>query len=93
MKICGFTIIRNGIIFDYPFLESIKSLLPIVDRMVINCGKGDDETLEVIKSLNSPKIEILEREWDMSMRKGGRLLSFETNRAMEVCEGDWGFYL
>ena len=93
MKVCGFTIIRNGIIFDYPFLESIKSLLPIVDRMVINCGRGDDETLEVIKSLNSPKIEIIEREWDMSMREGGRLLSYETNKAMELCDGDWGFYL
>lgn len=93
MKICGFTIIRNGIIFDYPFVESIKSLLPIVDKLIINCGRGDDETLEVIRSINSPKIEIFEREWDMSMREGGKLLSFETNKALERCGGDWGFYL
>lgn len=93
MKICGFTIIRNGIIFDYPFVESIKSLLPIVDKLIINCGLGDDETLEVIRSLKSPKIEIFERRWDMSMREGGKLLSFETNKALERCDGDWGFYL
>ena len=43
MKISGFTIVRHGVRFDYPFLESIRSLLPIVDEYVVNVGIGDDE--------------------------------------------------
>jgi len=93
MRICGFTIIRNAVLFDYPFVESIKSLLPLVDKMVINYGKSDDSTLELIKSIGSGKIEILEREWDISMREGGKLLAYETNKALERCQGDWAFYL
>ncbi len=93
MIICGFTIVRNGVKFDYPFVESIKSLLPIVDRLVVNCGEGEDETLEILKSMNEPKMEIFVRQWDLSMREGGRLLSYETNMALERCQGDWGFYL
>ncbi len=93
MKICGFTIVRNGVKFDYPFVESLMSLLPIVDRLVVNYGKSEDNTLEVLRSIADPRLEIVEREWDMSMREGGRLLSFETNKALERCRGDWGFYL
>ena len=35
MKISGFTIIRNAINYDFPVVESIKSVLPIVDEFVI----------------------------------------------------------
>ncbi len=31
MTVSGFTFIRNGVRFDYPFLESIHSLLPLVE--------------------------------------------------------------
>ncbi len=93
MKICGFTIVRNGVKFDYPFAESIRSLLPIVDKLVINYGVSEDETLAVLKSIMDPKIEIFQAEWDLSMREGGKLLSYETNRALKRCQGDWGFYL
>ncbi len=93
MFVCGFTIIRNGVEFSYPFIESIKSLLPLVDKLIINLGISTDGTGDKIRSLRDPRIEILEREWDLSMREGGKLLSYETNKALEKCEGDWGFYL
>ena len=35
MKVSGFTIVRNGIKFDYPFIESIKSVLPLCAEMVV----------------------------------------------------------
>ena len=48
MKISGFTIIPNAINYDFPVVESIKSVLPIVDEFVIALGNSDDKTDELI---------------------------------------------
>ncbi len=93
MFVCGFSIVRCGVEFTYPFLESIQSLLPLVDKFIINVGVCDDSTVDLINGLQSQKIKMILREWDMSMREGGKLLSYETNKALEECEGDWAFYL
>ena len=91
MKISGFTIARNAVRFQYPILESIQSILPICDELVVNVGGSDDETLPRIKSLNNPKIRIIETNWDRSM--GKEVLSAQTNIALKECKGDWAFYL
>ena len=51
MKVSAFTFIRNGVILGYPFIQSIKSVLPIVDEFVINVGESDDDTLQKIQVL------------------------------------------
>lgn len=91
MKISGFTIVRNALKFQYPALESIQSILPICDEFVVNVGASNDETLQLIKSLQNPKIRIIETKWDMSM--GKEVLSYQTNLALKECKGDWAFYL
>ncbi len=94
MRVVGFTFIRNGVKFDYPFLESIQSLLPLCDEVVVAVGKSDDDTLELIQALNNPKISILETIWDESLREGGRVLAEETNKAFDaINNADWCFYL
>jgi glycosyltransferase involved in cell wall biosynthesis len=100
MKISGFTLIRNGTKFDYPYLESLRSLLPLVDELVINVGIGDDDTLERIKALaaseGSGKIQWFESHWpldDPEKKKGGLILSEQTNLALDRCTGDWCVYL
>ncbi len=45
-SISGFTFIRNGTSLGFPFEESIRSLLPLVDEFVVAVGKGNDDTLE-----------------------------------------------
>ena len=35
MKISGVIILKNAVLNDYPFLESIQSVLPIVDEMIV----------------------------------------------------------
>ena len=47
MKVSGFTFIKNGQILGYPFLQSIQSILPIVDEFVINVGESEDDTLKM----------------------------------------------
>lgn len=93
MKIVGFTFVRNGVIFDYPFLESIQSLLPLCDELIIAVGQSDDNTLEQIKSLQSSKIRIIETVWDNALRKSGTILSQQTNLALDQVAGDWAIYL
>ena len=91
MKVSGFTIVRNAIKFNYPVVESIKSILPICDEFVVNVGDSQDSTLELIHSISSPKIKIIQNKWDFS--KGEEVLSRETNLALGKCRGDWAFYL
>jgi len=95
MFVSGFTIAKNAIKYDYPIVEAINSILPICDEFVVAVGKSDDDTLNLIKSINSPKIRIIETIWDDSLRKGGRVLAVETNKAFSAISenSDWGFYI
>lgn len=91
MKISGFTIVRNAIQYRYPVIESINSILPICDEFIVNVGDSKDGTLELIQSIQSPKIKIVQTIWDMN--KGSTVLSEQTNIALGHCTGDWAFYL
>ena len=95
MKICGFTIARNAVKFDYPVVESIRSILPIVDEFVVSIGNSDDDTEGLIRSIGSPKIRIVHSTWDESLKEGGRVLAVETDKALAQVPPhyDWAFYL
>ena len=93
MKVSGFSIIRNALVYGYPVVEAIMSILPLCDEFIINVGKSEDETADLLRSISSSKLRCIEREWDLSLRAGGRLLSVETNHALESCSGDWCFYI
>lgn len=95
MKVTGFTIIRNAIKYDYPVVEAITSILPVCDEFLVSVGDCNDGTMELIKSINSPKIKIMESVWDDSLREGGKLLSIETNKCFDAIDSstDWCFYI
>lgn len=93
MTISGFTFVKNGVLLDYPFLESIRSILPICQEVVIAVGEGEDDTKERILALNEPKIRIIDTVWDPQLRSGGQVLAQQTNIALDHIKGDWGFYI
>lgn len=95
MKISGFTIIRNAVMNDYPILEAIYSILPVVDEMIVLVGDSSDDTLALIESIKDPKIKIHHSVWDTSLRSGGTVLAVETNKAFQLIdpEADWAFYI
>jgi hypothetical protein len=76
-------------------VEAILSILPICDEFVVAVGNSEDETLQLIKNIDSPKIKILETVWDDSLRKGGQVLAIETNKAFDAIskDSDWCFYI
>lgn len=94
-RVSGFTFVRNGVRFGYPFRESILSLLPAVDELIVNVGIGEDDTLAEVRELAAEysKIKVIESAWDESLRSGGRVLAEQTNIALAACRGDWAVYL
>lgn len=98
VKIYGFTLLRNGIKYDYSFRECLNSLAPVCESIYLALGKGEDETSAAVSKL--PKIHVIPTVWDESLREGGLILSQQTNIALEELRSDhgsetdsWGFYL
>jgi len=92
VKVSACTFIRNGQMLGYPFVESIQSVLPIVDEFVIVVGQGDDDTLRVLQNLNEPKIRLIETVWN-DLRAKGYVYGQQKMIAQFACTGDWIFYL
>lgn len=97
MKVSGFTFIRNATKFDYPVVEAISSILPVCDDFVVAVGNSDDNTLDLIQSIDKQKIRIIETIWDDSeeMKIGGKVFAAETDKAFRSIEmdSDWAFYI
>lgn len=95
MKVTGFSFIRNAVQYQYPVRESILSILPVVDEYIIAVGQSSDATREMIASIPSDKIKIIDTVWDENLRTGGIVLADETNKAFQAiaADTDWAFYL
>lgn len=95
MKISGFTIIKNAIINDYPIVEAINSILPVVDEMIVLAGDSNDETKKLLLGINNDKIKIFDSVWEPSLRTGGTVLAVETDKAFKLVDpqSTWAFYI
>jgi hypothetical protein len=97
-KIFGFTFIRNGIKYDYSFIEAITCLTQICQEVFVSVGDCEDQTLIEVKKI--PRVTIIETKWDMSLRQGGLILSQQTNLILNQLrnvhgktDDAWGIYL
>ena len=90
MKVSGFTFVRNVVKYDYPVVESIRSILPVVDEFIVNVGRCDDGTLELIRSISDPKIRIVESIWDEALRKDGHDADEDRIGQRVDKRGSWG---
>ncbi len=93
MRVSGFTFARNAVRLRYPLVESIRSALPLVDEMVVNVGRSDDGTLELVRGIGDPRIVIVESVWDERSLERGRVLAEQTDIALEHTTGDTCLYL
>ncbi len=95
MYVSGFTFVRNAILYDYPVEESIRSLLPLCDEVVVAVGDSQDDTLKLVQSIADPKLVIIETIWDAQLDRGGQVLAAETEKALAAVnpKADWCFYL
>lgn len=97
MRVSGFTFVRNGERYGYPFVESIRSILPIVDEFIVALGPSEDRTEEMLRGIGDPKIRILPTQWNDALRPNARVKGFvygqQKSTALFSCTGDWAFYL
>lgn len=93
MKVSAFTFIKNGQILGYPFVQSIQSVLPIVDEFIVNVGASEDDTLELVKSIADSKIKIIQSNWSEKMTDRGYVYGQQKMIAQFNCSGDWLFYV
>ena len=93
MKVSGFTFIKNAVKFDFPVVEAVKSILPLCDEFIIVHGDSEDTTDELLYSIGSTKIKIIDTVWDPDLKQGGLILSQQTNLALAETTGDWCFYI
>ena len=71
------------------------SILPICDEFIVALGKGDDDdnSRQIIESIGSSKIRIIDTEWDIKKYPNGTELAHQTDIAKSYCTGDWLFYI
>jgi hypothetical protein len=60
----AFTLVRNALTLNFPIVAAICSVLGVCDEVVVNVGRSDDETREVIESIGDSRIRIIENVWD-----------------------------
>ena len=97
MKISAFTFLRNAQRLHFPFVESIRSALPLVDEFVIALGPCDDDTEARIRAIGDPKIRIIPTTWnenlDGTWKVKGFIYGQQKTIALFNCTGDWALYL
>jgi glycosyltransferase involved in cell wall biosynthesis len=97
MKVSGFNFLRNAHKLGYPFVESIRSILPIVDEFVVALGPSDDGTEEMIRAIGDPRIRIIPTAWNERIQSDYSVKGFvygqQKSIALFNCTGDWAFYL
>jgi hypothetical protein len=99
-RLSGFTFIKNGLTLGYPILESVLSIAPICDEVIINVGFNDQELTSddgtyayLTENLKDPKFKFVKSWWDPTMTKSGLILSQQTNIALSHCTGKYAQYI
>ena len=93
MKVSGFTYVRNGLTYDYPFLEAIQSVLPVCDEFIAVVGNSSDGTREAIEALGDSRVKIIDTIWDEQMNTMGRRYAEQANIGLDHVTGDWAFHI
>jgi len=93
MLVSGFTYIRNALKYDFPIIEAVKSLLPLVDEFIVNVIESEDNTLDLIRNIKDDKVKIITTPWFEELRGEGKPQALFANRALMECRSPWCFYL
>jgi glycosyltransferase involved in cell wall biosynthesis len=88
-KISGMCVVSEAVWGCYPFIESIKSFLPVVDEMVIafNVYGKKDGTLEALKAIGDPKIRIIPTVFDI-LKYGWVSYGIARTMGYQACKGE-----
>ena len=96
--ISGLTFIKDGYSLGYPIKESIESIEPLCDEVIINvgfeAGLKDDGTYGYLREhFKGKKFRFLTSEWERGKTRDGLVLSEQTNIALAACRGKYCQYI
>ncbi len=98
--VSGFTFIKNGLGLGYPIRESVESIEPLCDEVIINVGfedqslGKDDGTYEYLRDhFKHSKFKFVKSWWDPAKTKGGAILAEQTQIALSHCSGKFCQYI
>lgn len=93
MKLSGYTTTRNCVAMDYPFQESIQSLLDFCDEVVVmDSSDGTDDTRKVLAEMekaNKGKLFVYHADMDWTAPNHGVYDGVLKQAAREKCTGDY----
>jgi hypothetical protein len=93
MKLSGYTTTRNCVTMDYPFQESIQSLIDFCDEVVVmDSSDGTDTTRQILGEMqkaNKGKLFIYHAEMDWNAPNHGVYDGVLKQAAREKCTGDY----
>ena len=93
--VSGFMIVRNVAVQGYPFIEAIRSALPICDEFMVSDGGSTDATwpaLEVLRAQHGGRLTLFRDPWPDG-RNRGTTLALMTNILRARCSGRYLFNL
>lgn len=92
--VSGISFIKNGLTLGYPIKESIESIEPLCDEIIINVGfedpelTKDDGTYQYLRDhLTHSKFIFTKSWWDPKKTTSGLILSEQTNIALAKAKG------
>ena len=94
--VSGVTVIRDGIRLGYPFVEAIRSALPICEEYLVVVGKlrrTARSTRCSALAADEPKLRIVESEWSPHVTPAKAVLSQQTNIGLHLARGRWALVL
>jgi len=89
IKLSAFTIVTNPYYWNFPIVESIKAMLPLVDELVIIDGGSEDGSQIHLPTL-SPKIKYIsdkDTKWEEDWIYNRMVRNY--SRGFDECTGDW----
>ena len=93
-KISTFTFVKNAIKYDYPFMESIRSVFDFSDELIIIDGYSNDGTYEKLKEIAEKSKKINLKRIKTIDIKGSKLkLNFILKETLKMCKNQWCFFI
>ena len=91
IKLSGYTTIRNVISNDYPWKQSIKSMLGFCDEVIVLDGGSDDGSYEEIVAWSKEEPKLVVKQFKRNWKDPKFALFDGANKSISrtLCSGDW----
>ncbi|MGV3526443.1 MAG: glycosyltransferase [Candidatus Sericytochromatia bacterium] len=93
VRISGFSYVKNAVKFDYPFVESLRSVATLCDEIIVTVARdSEDDTWQRLQALRReiPQLKlVLTNVWQNFRPEGGEVIRRACEEALALCSGDW----